>query len=87
MKKFLSLIVMAIAFAIQLPAQTIVTVGDENSALTSYGPIYSYYNNSFSEVVYLSSELQAGTIISISYQFAASEPLFDPAPTRYMAEV
>ena len=87
MKKFLSLIVMAIAFAIQLPAQTIVTVGDENSALTSYGPIYSYYNNSFSEVVYLSSELQAGTIISISYQYAASEPLFDPAPTIYMAEV
>ena len=29
MKKFLSLIVMAIAFAIQLPAQ-IVTVGNEN---------------------------------------------------------
>ena len=87
MRKFLSLIVMAIAFAIQLPAQTTVTVGDENSALTSYGPIYSYYNNSFSEVVYLSSELQAGTIISISYQYAASEPLFDPAPTIYMAEV
>ena len=87
MKKFLSLIVMAIAFAIQLPAQTTVTVGDTNSALTGYGPIYSYYNNSFSEVVYLSSELQAGTIISISYQYAAVEQLIDPNPTIYMAEV
>ena len=37
--------------------------------------------------MYLSSELQAGTIISISYQYAASEPLLDPAPTIYMAEV
>ena len=78
---------MAIAFAIQLPAQTTVTVGDENSALSNYGPVYSYYKNSFSEVVYLSSELQAGTIISISYQYAASEPLLDPTPTIYMAEV
>ena len=78
---------MAIAFAIQLPAQTTVTVGDENSAITGYGPVNSFFNNSFSEVVYLSSELQAGTIISISYQYAASEPLLDPAPTIYMAEV
>ena len=87
MRKILSLIVMAIAFAIQLPAQTTVTVGNENSAITGYGPVNSFFNNSFSEVVYLSSELQAGTIISISYQYAASEPLFDPAPTIYMAEV
>ena len=64
-----------------------MTVGDEKSALSNYGPVYSYYKNSFSEVVYLSSELQAGTIISISYQYAASEQLLDPAPTIYMAEV
>ena len=31
MKKFLSLIVMAIAFAIQLQAQYVLTIGDENS--------------------------------------------------------
>ena len=68
MKKFLSLIVMAIAFAIQLPAQTTVTVGNENSSITDYGPVYSYYNNSFSEVIYLASELSAGTITQISYQ-------------------
>ena len=86
MKKFLSLIVMAIAFAIQLPAQ-IVTVGNENSSITDYGPIYSLYNNSFSEVIYLASELTAGTITQISYQYGFSTPLVDPNPTIYMGEV
>ncbi len=86
MKKFLSLIVMAIAFAIQLPAQ-IVTVGNENSSITDYGPVYSYYNNSFSEVIYLASELSAGTITQISYQYGVSTPLVDPNPTIYMGEV
>ncbi|MCI7465345.1 MAG: hypothetical protein MSB01_03530, partial [Bacteroidales bacterium] len=86
MKKFLSLIVMAIAFAIQLPAQ-IVTVGNENSSITDYGPIYSLYNNSFSEVIYLASELSAGTITQISYQYGFSTPLVDPNPTIYMGEV
>ena len=87
MKKFLSLIVMAIAFAIQLPAQTTVTVGNENSSITDYGPVYSYYNNSFSEVIYLASELSAGTITQISYQYGVSTPLVDPNPTIYMGEV
>ena len=87
MKKFLSLIVMAIAFAIQLPAQTTVTVGNENSSITDYGPVYSYYNNSFSEVIYLASELQAGIITQISYQYGVSTPLVDPNPTIYMGEV
>ena len=56
MKKFLSLIVMAIAFAIQLPAQTTVTVGNENSMVSDYGPIHSNWEKSFSEVIYLASE-------------------------------
>ena len=87
MKKFLSLIVMAIAFAIQLPAQTTVTVGNENSSTSEYGPIYSNWNNSFSEVIYLASELQAGMITSISYQYGVSTTLADPSPIIYMAEV
>ncbi len=87
MKKFLSLIVMAIAFAIQLPAQTTVTVGNESSSITDYGPIYSLYNNSFSEVIYLAEELQAGVITQISYQYGVSSPLADPNPIIYMAEV
>ena len=87
MRKFLSLIVMAIAFAIQLPAQTTVTVGNENSMDSDYGPIHSNWEKSFSEVIYLASELQPGVITSISYQYAASSPLNDPSPIIYMAEV
>ena len=87
MKKFLSLIVMAIAFAIQLPAQTTVTVGNENSMDSDYGPIHSNWEKSFSEVIYLASELQPGVITSISYQYAAESPLNDPSPIIYMAEV
>lgn len=75
-------------FAVGLSAQpTVVTVGDETSTDGNYGPIYSYYENSFSEVVYLSSELQPGIITSISYHYVAGDPLLDPAPTIYMAEV
>ncbi|MDD6165515.1 MAG: fibronectin type III domain-containing protein [Bacteroidales bacterium] len=87
MRKFLSLIVMAIAFAIQLPAQTTVTVGNENSMDSDYGPIHSNWEKSFSEVIYLASELQPGVITSISYQYAAESPLNDPSPIIYMAEV
>ena len=88
MKKLLSLIATAVLFAVGLSAQeTIVTVGDENSTEVDYGPIKSYDRNSFSEVVYLSSELQPGIITSISYHYVAGDPLLDPAPTIYMAEV
>ena len=88
MKKLLSLIATAVLFAVGLSAQeTIVTVGDENSTEVDYGPIKSYDRNSFSEVVYLSSELQPGIITSISYHYVAGDPLSDPAPAIYMAEV
>ena len=87
MRKFLSLIVMAIAFAIQLQAQYVLTVGDENSTTNSYGPIHSYYYNSFSEVIYLATELMPGDITAISYQYSASAQLIDPNPVIYMAEV
>ena len=86
MKKLLSLIATAVLFAVGLSAQpTVVTVGDETSTDIEYGPVNSYYKNSFSEVVYLSSELQPGIITSISYHYVADDPLLDPAPTIYMA--
>ena len=72
MRKFLSLIVMAIAFAIQLQAQYVLTIGDENSTTNNYGPIHSYYYNSFSEVIYLATELMPGDITAISYQYFGS---------------
>ena len=88
MKKLLSLIATAVLFAVGLSAQpTVVTVGDETSTDIDYGPIKSYDRNSFSEVVYLSSELQPGIITSISYHYVAGDPLLDPAPAIYMAEV
>ena len=88
MKKLLSLIATAVLFAVGLSAQpTVVTVGDETSTDEDFGPIKSYDRNSFSEVVYLSSELQPGIITSISYHYVAGDPLLDPAPTIYMAEV
>ena len=88
MKKLLSLIATAVLFAVGLSAQpTVVTVGDETSTDENFGPVKSYDKNSFSEVVYLSSELQPGIITSISYHYVAGDPLLDPAPTIYMAEV
>ena len=82
MKKLLSLIATAVLFAVGLLAQpTVVTVGDETSTDENFGPIKSYDRNSFSEVVYLSSELQPGIITSISYHYVAGDPLLDPAPT------
>ena len=63
MKKLLSLIATAVLFAVGLSAQpTVVTVGDETSTDIEYGPINSYYENSFSEVVYLSSELHPASL-------------------------
>lgn len=78
---------MAIAFAIQLQAQYVLTIGDENSTTNNYGPIHSYYYNSFSEVIYLATELMPGDITAISYQYSASAQLIDPNPVIYMAEV
>ena len=55
--------------------------------VSDYGPIHSNWEKSFSEVIYLASELQPGVITSISYQYAAESPLNDPSPIIYMAEV
>ncbi len=88
MKKLLLAIVMAIAFAIPLSAQetTTVTVGDTTSTQTQdYLPTYFYYNGSFSEVIYLSDELQPGVITSISYKHTGYSVTDNV--TLYMAEV
>lgn len=79
------MIAMAIAFAIPLSAQTEVTVGDESSTVRSFAPIDLYYGNTYSQVIYLSSELQSGLISQISYYwleaFSGSYPV-----TLYMGE-
>ena len=67
--KRLLLFAMAIIFAMQLSAQSFtVVVGDSTTSTTdSYVPLYTTYENSFTESLYPASELMPGTITSISY--------------------
>ena len=60
---------MAIIFAMQLSAQSFtVVVGDSTTSTTnSYVPLYTTYENSFTESLYPASELMPGIITSISY--------------------
>ncbi|MBO5844888.1 MAG: fibronectin type III domain-containing protein, partial [Bacteroidales bacterium] len=67
--KRLLLFAMAIIFAMQLSAQSFtVVVGDSTTSTTnSYVPLYTTYENSFTESLYPASELMPGIITSISY--------------------
>lgn len=87
MKRLFLLIATALALAINLQAQDsdYVTVGDESSSASVYAPIRFNYNNSYTQTLYLASELQAGDISIVNYYFngdAESAPM-----TLYMAEV
>ncbi len=79
------MIVMAIAFAIPLSAQTEVTVGDEASTAMSWAPVDISYSNSYSQVIYLSSEMQPGLISQISYYWLDATSSSYPV-TLYMGE-
>ena len=72
--KRLLLFAMAIIFAMQLSAQSFtVVVGDSTTSTTnSYVPLYTTYENSFTESLYPASELMPGTITSISYYQSSS---------------
>ncbi|MEE1111647.1 MAG: fibronectin type III domain-containing protein, partial [Bacteroidales bacterium] len=72
--KRLLLFAMAIIFAMQLSAQSFtVVVGDSTTTTTdSYVPLYTTYENSFTESLYPASELMPGTITSISYYQSSS---------------
>lgn len=86
MKKLL-LFAMAIIFAMQLSAQTMVVVGDTTTTtISSYVPMYMNYENSFAESLYPATELLPGTISSISY-YVSENAYSNGTMTIYMKEV
>ncbi|MEE0977438.1 MAG: fibronectin type III domain-containing protein [Bacteroidales bacterium] len=90
MKKLLT-IVMALAFAIQLSAQTLTTVVGDSTATTSAReiPAYVYYNHSYSQSVYTASELGfSGEIKGIGYYHSSTQQTFNSGTWKiYMKEV
>lgn len=71
-------------FGLRSSAQEI-TVGTGNQI--GFGPFIPYLSASYIQSIYLSSELTAGEITSISYHYAASETLTATPVTIYMGEV
>lgn len=79
-------ILLFLLFGIRLlNAQTEVTVG--NGTQVSYMPIEGYHTTSYSQSLYLSTEMPSGLITSISYQYALTEPMNATSTTIYMGEV
>ncbi|MEE1097006.1 MAG: fibronectin type III domain-containing protein, partial [Bacteroidales bacterium] len=87
MKKLLFFLAMAIVFAMQLPAQVAVVVGDTTTSNTTGNyPVEHYFNNSICEIIYYSDELMPGLIQSISF-WHTSSPWSNGTYTIYMKEV
>ncbi len=86
MKKLLLAIVMAIALAISVSAQTepVWVIGDTTSTTKGIVPVNLYYMDGYSQTLYLASEMQAGVITSIAYQYDGA-PATDNVKL-YMAE-
>ena len=78
-------ILLFLLFGIRLGAQTEVQVG--NGTQTGYVPLVAMYTASYGQSIYLNTELPAGLITSISYQYALSENITVSPTTIYMAEV
>lgn len=71
-----------------MKAQSVtVTVADLNSTVSDRAPVNYWFNYSYSQAIYLSTELQPGMITAISYQYDGSTPVSDPASQIYMAEI
>ena len=86
MKKLL-LFAMAIIFAMQLSAQTMVVVGDSTTSTTSaYVPMYMNYENSFTESLYPANLLMPGEISSITY-YVSENAYTEGTMKIYMKEV
>ena len=86
MKKLL-LFAMAIIFAMQLSAQTMVVVGDSTTSTTnSYVPMYMNYKNSFTESLYPANLLMPGEISSITY-YVSENAYTEGTMKIYMKEV
>ena len=66
-------------------SQTEVTIG--NGTQVSYMPIEGYHTTSYSQSLYLSTEIPSGLITSISYQYALTETMNATSTTIYMGEV
>ncbi|MBQ2375706.1 MAG: fibronectin type III domain-containing protein [Bacteroidales bacterium] len=79
------IILLFLLFGMRLNAQTEVQIG--NGTQTGYVPVVAMYTASYVQSLYLSTELPAGLITSISYQYALSEDITVSPTTIYMAEV
>jgi len=70
MKKLLFMLLAMALSLTQMEAQSVtVAVGDTNSTITDYAPVGYFWNYSYSQAIYLSTELQPGMITAISYQY------------------
>ena len=69
MKKILFLLLAAIMSLSQLLAQTVpITIGT-GTTTTQFVPFHHYYDYSHAQMLYLSSELVAGQVDSISFYY------------------
>lgn len=72
-------------FSLMLKAQTVVPIGTGTGSSTSY-PIYSIYNYSATECIYLGSEMNnnTGMITKLAYEKASGSSTTAPAVKIYM---
>ena len=86
MKKVL-LFLLVFVLSIQVFSQNTIIVGDTTSTQTSqYYPACHYYEDSYTQMLYKSDELQAGTITSISF-YCSLGNWSDGTVKIYMKEV
>ncbi len=79
-------IAIAIGMATGLSAQLVHTIGDVSSEERAYLPIDFYYTSSYSQVLYLAGEMQAGQITSIAFYYPNANS--EVAPSKiWLAEV
>ena len=88
MKRFL-LLAMTIVFAMQLSAQEEVTyaVGEYGTGTSSYVPLYTNYDYSYSQSIYPADSLQPGLITAISYKYAGNSSETINPSVIYMGEI
>ena len=88
MKKLLFMLLAMALSLTQMEAQSVtVAVGDTNSTITDYAPVGYFWNYSYSQAIYLSTELQPGMITAISYQYDGTDNVLDPVSQIYLAEI
>ena len=80
---------MAIVFAMHLSAQDEVTyaVGEYGTGTSSYVPLYTNYDYSYSQSIYPADSLQPGMITAISYKYAGNSSETINPSVIYMGEI